>query len=75
MSLTFLEKLEARGEAKGEAKGKQDSVLAALRAKFKRIPKHIETAIRQRSDPIALESLIYDVFESQTLDEFAKTLK
>ncbi|MDR0705974.1 MAG: Rpn family recombination-promoting nuclease/putative transposase [Planctomycetaceae bacterium] len=71
MSLTFLEKLEARGEARG----KQDMVLAALRAKFKKFPKHIETAIRQMSDPIALESLIYDVFASQTLDEFAKALE
>ncbi|MDR2755702.1 MAG: Rpn family recombination-promoting nuclease/putative transposase [Planctomycetaceae bacterium] len=71
MSLTFLEKLEA----KGEAKGKQDMVLIALRTKFKKIPTYIETAIRQMSDPIALESLMSEIFESQTLDEFADALK
>jgi predicted transposase YdaD len=87
MSLTFLEKLEARGEARGRAEGKaegraegrteggQKAVLAALRVKFKKIPQPIETAIRQMSDPIALESLITDVFESRTLDEFAKALR
>jgi predicted transposase YdaD len=65
---------EAKGEAKGEVKGSQNIVLAALRKKFKKIPKHIETAIRKMSDPIALESLIYDVLESKTLDEFENAL-
>jgi hypothetical protein len=67
MSLTFLEKLEV--------KTGQNMVLVALRAKFKKIPKHIETAIRQMSDSIALESLMYDVIECQTINEFAKALK
>jgi hypothetical protein len=76
---SFFEELEARGEARGEvrgeARGKQDMVLAALRKKFTVVPKHIETAIRQMSDPIALESLIGDVIVSQTLDEFATALR
>jgi hypothetical protein len=75
MSLTFLEKLEARGRARGRAEGKQDMVLAALRTKFKKIPKRIEATIRQMSDPIALESLISEVIESRTLDEFTEALK
>jgi predicted transposase YdaD len=65
---------EARGEAKGEIKGSQNIVLAVLRKKFKKIPKQIETKIRKMSDPIALESLIYDVLESKTLDEFENVL-
>jgi hypothetical protein len=65
---------EARGEARGEVKGGQNMVLAALRKKFKKIPNHIETEIRKMSDPIALESLISDVFESRTLDEFENAL-
>jgi hypothetical protein len=71
MSLTFLEKLEA----KSKAEGKQEMVLLALRTKFKKIPKYIEITIRQMSDPIALDSLISEIFECQTLDEFAEALK
>jgi hypothetical protein len=71
MSLTFLEKLEEKAEAKGE----QNIVLEALRAKFNKIPKHTETTIRQMSDLIVLKSLIHDVIKSQTIDEFAKSLK
>ncbi|MDR2117602.1 MAG: Rpn family recombination-promoting nuclease/putative transposase [Planctomycetaceae bacterium] len=79
MTMTIFEEAEARGEAKGEARGKTEAgqrmVLAALRKKFTKIPKHIETSIRQMSDPIALESLISDVFESKTLNEFEVALQ
>ncbi|MDR0703435.1 MAG: Rpn family recombination-promoting nuclease/putative transposase [Planctomycetaceae bacterium] len=83
MIKTIFEEAEAKGEARGEARGKaigetiggQKMVLAALRKKFTKIPKRIETAIHQMFDPIALESLLIDVFESQTLDEFEKTLR
>jgi hypothetical protein len=66
---------EARGEARGETKGKQKMLLLVLHKKFKKIPKRIETAIYQMSDSIALESLISEVFECQTLDEFEKSLQ
>jgi predicted transposase YdaD len=87
MSLTFLEKLEKRGRVKGRvegrakgriegrAEGEQNAVLVVLRAKFRKVPRHIETAIRWMSDPIALESLINEAIVSQTLDEFAEALK
>ncbi|MDR2756028.1 MAG: Rpn family recombination-promoting nuclease/putative transposase [Planctomycetaceae bacterium] len=66
---------EARGEARGRARAGQDIVLTALRKKFTKIPKRIETSIRGMSDPIALESLITDVIESRTLDEFENALR
>ncbi|MDR2705162.1 MAG: hypothetical protein LBC02_05220 [Planctomycetaceae bacterium] len=79
MSLTFLEKLEARGEARGEAKGKrelgQDMVLAVLQDKFIKIPAKIETAIRDISDPIALKSLCVHASTCRTLKEFAEDLE
>jgi hypothetical protein len=75
MSLTFLEKLEARGEAKGEAKGKQDMVLDILQDKFTKIPAKIETAIRDIRDPIALKSLCVHAFSCRTLKEFAEDLE
>jgi hypothetical protein len=50
-------------------------ILDALRTKFKKVQKYIETTIRQMPDLIALRSLIYDVIESQTVDESVKVLK
>ena len=69
----FEEKYDA-GVADGEVKWKADMVLKALRKKFKKVPKHIEQAVLARTDPIALESLLEHVFDSNTLDEFATML-
>jgi len=71
MALSFFEEIEARGEAKGQAK----AVLTFLRKKFHRIPKRIEHAVRQMTDPIALDSLVAHVVDCKTLDEFAEALK
>ncbi|MDR2704255.1 MAG: hypothetical protein LBC02_00605 [Planctomycetaceae bacterium] len=67
MSLTFLEKLEA--------KGKQDMVLLVLRNKFMKVPTKIETAIRDINDPIAIESLCVHALSCRTLKEFAADLE
>jgi hypothetical protein len=64
-----------KGRTEGRAEGGQNEVLDDLRAKFIKIPRQIETAIRRMSDPIALESLINEAIVSQTLDEFAEALK
>ena len=61
-------------EEVGEVKAGRKLVLAALRKKFKKVPKHIEQAILAKSDPIVLESLLEHVFDSNTLDEFAEML-
>jgi len=74
MIKTMFEKREEIGEARGEVKAGRNMVLKALRKKFKRVPKHIEQAILAKSDPIALESLLEHVFDSDTLDEFAEGL-
>ncbi|MDR1964764.1 MAG: Rpn family recombination-promoting nuclease/putative transposase [Planctomycetaceae bacterium] len=77
MSTSVLDQLIAEAaEGKTKAvKAWQNAVLATLRKKFTNIPEHIETAIRQMSDPIALESLHSYALDSQTLDEFADALK
>ncbi|MDR2440458.1 MAG: hypothetical protein LBE12_13945 [Planctomycetaceae bacterium] len=91
MSLTFLEKLEARGEAKGEARGEakgevrgeakgktafgRNAVLSVLRKRFNKVPLKIETMIQQMNDPIALELLVIDAATCQTLDEFSKAVR
>jgi len=58
-----------------KAEGKAETVLAFLQAKFCRVPKRIEKAIRSMTDPIALESLAVQVVHCNSLDEFAEALK
>jgi hypothetical protein len=65
---------EAIGEARGEIKAGRNLVLKGLRKKFKKVPKEIERSILAMSDPIALESMLEHVFDSNTLDEFAAML-
>ena len=75
MIKTIFEEREDIGKAIGRAEGKAEAVLLVLRAKFKRIPKEIEEAIRQMTDLIALESLLVHTVHSETLEEFAAALK
>ena len=83
---TMLEKWTADAVAKREAEKKDEwtataeankgrnMVLTALRKKFNTIPKEIEQAVLAMSDPIAMESVLEHVFDSNTLDEFATVL-
>jgi hypothetical protein len=64
----------AEGIAEGEVKAGRAMVLRALRTRFKVVPKDIEEAICQKSDPIVLESLLEQVIESNSLEEFAEGL-
>jgi hypothetical protein len=66
---------EARGEARGETRGKVEALLTVLRSRFSRVPKDVEKAIRQMSDPIALDSWTAHAATCQTLSEFAEALK
>jgi hypothetical protein len=50
-------------------------VLTALQTKFKRVPKDIKETILSMSDPIALESLLAQAIQSDTMDEFAEGLR
>ncbi|MDR1141744.1 MAG: Rpn family recombination-promoting nuclease/putative transposase [Planctomycetaceae bacterium] len=75
MTTTIFDEARMEGEVKGRIEGKQDVVLAALRKRFTIVPKNIESSIRQMTDPITLDSLVFDVFESRTLDEFSKALR
>ena len=65
----------ALSEARGEARGKIETVLTVLRAKFKKVPKGVESTIRRMTDPIALDSWAVQAATCQSLDEFAKALK
>ena len=67
---TMLEKWTADAVVRGRA----EMVLTALRKKFRQVPKEVEASVLARTDPIALESLLEHVFDSDTLDEFALEL-
>ncbi|MDR1291232.1 MAG: hypothetical protein LBK06_08525, partial [Planctomycetaceae bacterium] len=60
----------------GEAKGKREAILTVLCRRFKMndVPDEIKSAIMQRNDLIALESLHCFAWDCQTLDEFAEAL-
>ena len=64
----------AVGIVEGKAEGKADIVLTFLRAKFHKIPKRIENAVRSMTDPTALESLATQILHCQSLKEFEKAL-
>ena len=63
------------GEARGEARGKAEAVLTVLRARFKKVPRGVEKAIRDISDSIALESWTVHAATCQSMEEFAEALE
>ena len=74
----FGEKVDegiAIGKAEGKTEAGRNMVLTALRTKFKRIPKDIEKSVLSMSDSIALESLLAQAIQSETMDEFAEALR
>ena len=74
MIKTIFEEKVDEGIAIGKAEVGRNMVLAALRKKFKKVPKGIEKAVLAMSDPVALESLLEHAIDSNTLDEFSATL-
>jgi hypothetical protein len=74
MIKSCFDEMRDEGIAIGEAKAGRNLVLQALRKKFMKVPKKIEKAVLAMSDPIALESVLEHVIDSDTLDEFATVL-
>jgi len=78
----LIAKGEAKGIAIGVAKGRaeektearREMLLEFLRGRFGKVPKHIERAINQMNDPIALKSLAARTGNCKTLEEFAAEL-
>ena len=62
------------GVAEGEAKASREIILESIRDRFGKVPKHIEKAINQMNDPIALKSLAVRTSNCKTLDEFTAEL-
>ena len=62
------------GVAEGEAKASREMLLEFIRGKFGKVPKHIERAINQMNDPIALKSLAARTANCKSFDKFAEEL-
>jgi hypothetical protein len=75
MAMTTAQELLLEGEARGEAKAGRNMVLSALRTRFGKVPKWVEKGVLGMSDPIALESLLAQAIQSDTLDEFSEALR
>jgi hypothetical protein len=75
MIKTMFGEREAKGKAEGKAEAGRSMVLTALRTRFKRVPKDVEKAILSMSDSIALESLLAQAIQSDTIEEFAEGLR
>ena len=79
MTRTMAEELilegETRGKAKWKAEGKTEAVLTVLRTRFNRVPKDVEKAILQMTDPIALDSWTAQAASCQSMREFAEAVK
>jgi len=74
MMKTIFEEQQDIGEARGVVKGEAKMVVNALRTRFGKVPKGIEKAIFAMSDSIALESMLVQAIQSDTLEEFADGL-
>jgi hypothetical protein len=75
MIKTIFEEREDIAEARGAVRGKAEMVLTALRTKYRKVPKDVEQAVFAMTDPIALESLLAQAIQSDTLDEFTEALQ
>ena len=75
MTRTMAEELILEGEARGKVRGKTEAVLTVLQTRFNRVPKDVEKAIRQMTDPVALDSWTAQAASCQSMREFAEAVK
>jgi hypothetical protein len=64
----------AEGRVEGGAETAREIILESLREKFGKVPKHIERAVNQMNDPIALKSLAVRTANCKSLDKFVEEL-
>ena len=70
----FDEKI-AKGKAEGKTEGKTETLLKILRARFKRVPRDVESIISKMTAPIALDSWAVHAAMCESMDEFATAIR
>ena len=66
---------EARGEARGKTEQGRSTLLKILRARFKRVPRDVESTISKMIDPVALDSWAVHAATCEAMDEFATAIR
>ena len=69
------EEIDAAFTEKYAVPSKADTVMVVLRARFSKVPKKVESTIRQISDPIVLDSCAAQAATCHTIEEFGEALK
>jgi hypothetical protein len=64
----------AEGETRGELKARINDTLDILRNRFGNVPQYLVEALHERTDTIAMRSLIITAATCKTLDEFESEL-
>ncbi|MDR2641261.1 MAG: hypothetical protein LBC74_00540 [Planctomycetaceae bacterium] len=65
---------KVEGIAEGMAKGKAEAILKILERRFRKIPDSISSVVNSYRDLIALESLLYQAIDCESLEEFEQNL-
>ena len=78
MGTSFIEKMwdeMVEREARGEARGKAETIIRYLTKKFGSVSKTMEKQIMGMTDLIALDSLLENVWDCNSMKEVAALLK
>ncbi|MDR2115539.1 MAG: hypothetical protein LBP87_04080, partial [Planctomycetaceae bacterium] len=65
---------KAIGEARGKLEGQIDAILGILNNRFGKVPQDIVDSLNQRTDAIALMSLVVHAADCSSLDDFTAAL-
>lgn len=71
----YIDAARDEGEARGKAEGEAKTILTVLRARFRKVPKGVENAVRSMTDATALESLAIHAATCESLEDFSEALK
>ncbi|MDR2440429.1 MAG: DUF4351 domain-containing protein [Planctomycetaceae bacterium] len=63
-----------KGRAEGSAEGRAELILKQLEKRFGNVPVSIQKQIREKHDPIVLDSLAVQLLDCQTIEEFIDLL-
>ena len=65
----------SNGKIEGKAEQGRNTLLKILRARFRKVPRDVESVIRSMVDPVALDSWAVHAATCQSMDEFAQSIR
>ncbi|MDO5582277.1 MAG: hypothetical protein Q4G69_14220 [Planctomycetia bacterium] len=73
--ISVADKIYLKGYAEGYVKGIARSIIFVLKKRFSEVSPDLCEAIREKQDPIVLESLIAATLDCSSIKEFSKALE